>query len=135
MFANAGKIITRVAKELSAAVSKETLKFKTLSLDDRMEIISTTVQGKFAIVETQFRAKVVELKLWEDASLPVRQFAESVVGAQATSQAAAGGSSPKATVDVAPGDVDVDMAPGDEFGEGAGVTRLTQSHVFKDLGI
>ena len=135
LFANAGKIITRVAKELCAAVSKENLRFKKLSLDDRMAIISTTVKGKFGTVETRFRKKVVDLKLWEDASLPVRQYAEIVGGAQATSQAAAGGSSSGATVDVAPGGVDVDMTPGDEFGEGAGVTRLTQSHVFKDLGI
>ena len=53
--------------------------------------------------------------------------------AQASSQGAAGGSGSGTT---APTNVEgnaksdgVDVTPGDEFGEGAGVTRLTQSHV------
>ena len=71
MFAHAGRLITRVAQQIDTAVKKEKLKFSTLSLDARMIVIKDAKDGQFAQIEQQFRSKVVQLKLWEDASLPV----------------------------------------------------------------
>ena len=139
MFAHAGRLISRVAQAIDTAVKKEKHKFSKLSLDARMIVIKCANDGQLAQIEQQFRSKVVQLKLWEDASLPGPKFPVRVGHAQASSQGAAGGSGSGTT---APSNVEgnaksdgVDVTPGDEFGEGAGATRLTKFHVFQQLGI